>query len=194
MVGSSVGLAFEESLQERRYARVVRLAQPEDRLLLELLVGLGPGDLEELIHRRPLVPLGVDEDELLLHLPAGHLLVQGEELGARDVRLAGPEQRLLAQLDVLVHVAGYPEQPALALPSLYLGHVEENLVARLGVPELGEQGLEEAHPVGIVALADPEDRLLAEVAGDAGAEREVAQRLASPRRILLGQGENGRVL
>jgi len=48
---SSVGLSFEKLLEERRHARIVGLAEPEDRLLPELAVGLVPGDIEQDLQR-----------------------------------------------------------------------------------------------------------------------------------------------
>src|SRR3989442_1478605 len=54
---------------------VVRLAEPEDRLLAELLVLLRLGDADQLIERSGLVALRVHEDQLLFHLLVPHPIV-----------------------------------------------------------------------------------------------------------------------
>src|SRR5207247_7701368 len=56
--------------QDLRGARVVRLAEPEDRLLAKLLVPLRLGDPDQRVERLGLVALRVHEDQLLFHLRA----------------------------------------------------------------------------------------------------------------------------
>src|SRR5687767_7771401 len=84
---------------ELRYARILRLREPEDRLLLQLPVLLLLRDVHELVDGGSLTALREREDELLLHLAVTHRLVQGRQVGDRDgAHLTGPEQRLLAHL------------------------------------------------------------------------------------------------
>src|SRR5205807_2470854 len=118
------------------------------------------------------------------------------ELGERGSALAGPEQRLLAELDVLGLVPGDLDQPALALSAPGLRDREEDLVFELGLLDGLVQGAEERGVVAPrpVALADPEDRLLPELHRRAGPEGEVPERLLRPGGAVLGEGEDGLVL
>src|SRR5947199_383122 len=106
--------------QHLRGARVVRLAQPEDRFLAELLVLLALRDLDQPVDRGRLVALRVHEDELLLHLPVLHAVVQTRELRQVPSGLAGPEERLLAHLDLLPLVQGDVDEPGSVVRLVHL--------------------------------------------------------------------------
>src|SRR5206468_13035458 len=98
--------------QNLRGTGVVRLPEPEDRLLAELLVLLRLRDADQLIEGGGLVTLRVYEDQLLLHLLVLHPVVQPGQLVQVPAGLTDPEEGLLAHLHRLALVECDIHQPA----------------------------------------------------------------------------------
>ena len=118
------------------------------------------GDIDQLVQRRRLVPLGVDEDELLPHLLVADVAIERGQLAERHAGLAGPEERLLSHLDPLGRIPGYAEKPAAVLLASHLREREEHLLLELLILELAIQGAEEGGILRGPVLSQPEDRLL----------------------------------
>src|SRR5215213_8933355 len=86
---------------ERHRARVVLLAEPEERLLADARAGVGAGDAHEAVEGGRLGALGEDEGVVLAQRRLGEAGVEGVEVLELGAALAGPEQRLLAHLERL---------------------------------------------------------------------------------------------
>src|SRR5688500_15536784 len=188
--------SFVDQLEEElRGARIARLREPEDRLLAQLGILVGLRDVEQLVDRRALVALRVDEDELLADLAVVHALVERRQVrDRRVVVLAGPEERLLPQLDVLLLVERDAPDPLGVSVAVLLREGEDDLLLQPLVPELRVERLEEGRVLGRVVLAEPEDRLLAQLGRLALAPRVLAEDAAAPRAAVLRQREDGLVL
>src|SRR5207247_11355145 len=99
------GSLVDDLLEQPRRPRVVRLPDPEQGLLAELLVLLVAHDVDELVERLGLVTLRIDENELFLHFVVLDAVVQAHQLrGARHGAVAASpdaEHRRPTRLDPL---------------------------------------------------------------------------------------------
>src|SRR5215210_4019634 len=153
---------LDDVLKRLHRAAILRLAEPEERPLPEVGVGIALGDLDELVEGSRLIPLGVDEDELLPHLPIGHPSIESRQLADRDSTLAGPEECLLPHLDSLRVVLRHTQQPAAVLFPAHLRQREEDFLLEIAALEPSVQSPEEGGILRRLGLSQPEDRLLPE--------------------------------
>src|SRR5918992_588301 len=86
---SRLGEDVDEDLPD---AWIVLLAEPEERLLAHLAIGVLLRDLDELVRRGAIGRLGQHPDELLLHLRVRQAIVQHNEVASGNARLPrGPQ-------------------------------------------------------------------------------------------------------
>src|SRR5271155_3493674 len=97
-------LALQHFLDIGESARILGLAQPEDRLLANREVGIGVGNVDQLRHTLFLGQLADGEDRFLLDLNAGVVLdgsIQGSESFLARL-LRQPKKSLAADMAVAV--------------------------------------------------------------------------------------------
>src|SRR6185312_3653622 len=118
----------DQVLEKFADARVVPLAQPENGLLAQLDVAVVPRDVDELVRRLSLATLRQREDHLLLERLVGQPIVHRRQIGDRHTALTRPEQRLLADLHVLMRILGDAQQPAAVVRIVALRHRLDHLL------------------------------------------------------------------
>src|SRR5689334_24788214 len=150
--------------EELLHARVTRLTEPEDRLLAQVSILLVLGDLEHFVDRRRLaLTLRQNEDDLLLHIGIVHPVIELCQLRNRNSNLARPEQGFLPQLDVFLRIERNVYQPLIVAGALLLRQREQNLLLQILVAEPRIERPQELGILARAALAQPENRLLAQV-------------------------------
>src|SRR6478672_638269 len=131
---SLLRLLVDDVEKELLNTGVAGLTEPEDCFLAEVRILVVLRAVEKLVHRcRSVAALRQDEDHLLLHLLIGDFRVKRDDLVDSDTTLSGPEQRFLAELDVLAVVDSESHQPLLVALTFPLSQREENLLLELVV-------------------------------------------------------------
>src|SRR5215475_14606458 len=94
-------LSWRKNLaEEARRLGIVRLREPEHRLLANAEIAVVPGDVDELVECGVVVTsLREHERVMLAQREWSELSVQRDEVGRRRRALANPKQRLLARLN-----------------------------------------------------------------------------------------------
>ena len=122
-------------------------------------------------------------------------VVESAEIGDRRPALSGPEERLLPDLDRLSAVAGHAEEPTSCSPVPPICEIEKRIFLRSSSPLIRPKSSAQVGRVlASAALADPEDRLLPQVAPARRSARQGAQRLLGAGTVVLREREDGLVL
>src|SRR2546427_1794342 len=185
----SAGLLPQQNVfEELDRTRIVRLSEPEHRLLADLGVPIAARDLDQLRHAFVLRHLAEREHRFLLHLGVG--IVVNRARDRRERFLAGalrePEERLTADLPALVILRGV-EKRRQRRRRLTDRQAERHLVAHLVAGILRNHPRQDAR-TGIAARrSEPERRIAAQPLGPAW-RHEAFERAVGCRHVVKRNG------